>query len=293
MSREKIKDYEKKGKESSSDYKGYHSPNLGDCYDDITQTEKDMISDCGGVLDPRTETYGGNRATFPTKEKRDDFNKKLEKYKQAKKNQTKGKNNKKDDFGKAKTQAELDKQNNMKENRINNSVLSEIRKYLKEDFSSQNLRDLSNQHGGVKGAYVDNGYSQVPLSDITDDMFDPTVKKGRKIDNGGYVRNGVAFQNQRNGIEFNDGTYAPLKKSNVKGIVGQNDDKRMERSLNKVGDGTNEYRPSTRRGFLARQARERIKKGYDKNSDVDVYLGQQDSKKLKRSWNDLKGINRY
>ena len=131
MSREKIKDYEKKGKESSSDYKGYHSPNLGDNYDDITQKEMDMISDCGGVLDPRTETYGGNRATFPTKEKRDDFNKQLEKYNKNQKKQSKQNNKKNDDFGKAKTQKELDKQNNLKENRINRIVLSEIRRYLK------------------------------------------------------------------------------------------------------------------------------------------------------------------
>lgn len=128
MSREKIKDYERKGNETSSDYEGYHSVNLGDSYDDITQQVKDCISSHNGVLDPRTETYGGNRATFHSEKDRDAFNKALE----DKKKKNKQQNNKKDtDFGKAKTQKELDK---MKESRINRVVLSEIKRFFKNNI---------------------------------------------------------------------------------------------------------------------------------------------------------------
>ena len=257
----------------NSDYKGYNSLPF-DGYDDLTDDIESKANSMGGVLDNYSKTYGGQRYKFRTKAERDRFNDYIKKQQDKKK--------------------ELDKQNKMKENRINRIVLSEIKRYLKEDFKSKQLQDLANQHGGVKGAYVDDGYSQVPMSDITDDMFDAsTIKKGRKIDNGGYVRNGMAYQNQRNGIEFNDGYYVPLKKSNVKDIVAQNDDKITDRMINKVDDGSQKYMPSKRRGFLARQARERIKNGYETNSAAQVYLGQQDARKLKNYWDGLKDINMY
>lgn len=258
-------------KNSSAKYDGYNSKTLGNNYDHISQKVKDKITDNGGVMDVKAEKNGGQelkgvRAVFNSKETRDDFNAEIDKMKKQEKNTKKQSDKKEDDAPKAKTQAELDKENKSKklnETRINEIITESINSYLSEALKSDKLRRLSKQHGGLgdkfsrhgksdNWAFTRGGYQDVPLSDITDDM----LSDESELDTNEYSNK------SSNGVVFQDGSTLPFKdKESALEISDKLQDKQRKRRLSKGNDGSEEYIPSTNSSYHARHVRDVMKHG--------------------------------
>lgn len=226
-------------KVGSTDYKGYCSKNVSNSYDGITQCMKDKASDLGGILDNDTEKYKGNRFRFSTKDARDNFNKELEKEKE-----------------------------NKKSKKTVNEIISEvINEYLCEALKSPKLRQIASKHGGLGDKYIrhgksDNwawtrgGNSDVPLSDITDDM----LADESDLDTDEYSNKSA------NGVVFRDGSTLPFKTpESALNISDELQNKQRDRRLRKGNDGSKEYVPSTNAAYHARHVRDVMNHGRNVN----------------------------
>lgn len=247
-------------KNSSAHYKGYNSKSLGTNYDHISQQVRDKITNNGGIMDVKAEKNGGQelkgvRAVFSSKESRDNFNKELDKIK----NKSKQQKEKKKDTIKAKTQSELDKE------KINEIISQTIDSYLFENLKSPKLRNFSKLHGGLGSgthgqsgnfAFTNDGWSEVPLSDITDDMLSDEI-----IDTHSPKRT-----KSYNGITFRDGTILPFKDKKCALDISDNLQRKQKERRNekmKNNDGSSYYVSPTEGGHLARTLRQSLGYGYD------------------------------
>lgn len=273
-------------KNSSAKYDGYNSKTLGNNYDHISQKVKDKITDNGGVMDVKAEKNGGQelkgvRAVFNSKESRDDFNAEIDKMKKQQKNTNKQSDKKEDDAPKAKTQAELDKENKSKklnETRINEIITESINSYLSEALKSPKLRQIAQKHGGLgKGghgesdnmAWTRGGWRDVPLSDITDDMLGDESD----IDMNPYS------EKSNNGIVFRDGSTLPFKTN--QSALDISDDlhdshKQLDRAHSKNHDGAKYFEPSTNGAYHARHMRDVLNHGYG-----TIKHGKEEAEKVK------------
>lgn len=259
-----------------SDYKGYNSVDLG-AYDKISDEIEDKAESLGGVFDNDAKSYDGNRYKFKNKEDRRRFNDYVKRKKKGKKKKKDDdKDDKKDDAPKAKTQKELDK---LKESRIRRIINEEICR-LTESLKSDLLRNVAAKHGGIENSYgghawTRGGWKNVPIDQITDDMFD--------TDEVTTDRNQL-----RHGIMFKDRTVLPFADPQSRGgqkvldIADKLEPKLQQRSRNKSMDGKDGYIPATRGAEYARDVkssmqigRNSMKHGEEEKAKHPEYYWQQ------------------
>lgn len=159
----------------------------------------------------------------------------------------------------------LVKEKQDKENQLNEIIRRCVKKVIYESFSSSLLRRIAAQHGGIWMAYTRGGNKQVPVSEITDDMFD--------TDKVVYPY-GPAYERAVNhGVTFNDESALPFAGYDTEGgqkvvaLAKSFEPTRSARDNAKYEDGARYYQPRSYKALRARDIRQAMQTGYNTEKD--------------------------